>query len=244
MDYNSKHMLDLYELFSFKQLIEEPTRVTLNTSSIIDHIVKKSGVYEVSLSDHYMVYCIGKFNGAVEKGHKVIKTRRMENFNEEAFLADVSGMCWEQMLSGTDDINVLVSNWSNLLSLIIEKQAPMTVMRVSEKYCPWIDKDLKKLMQTRDKLRKAAAKRKSQLLMGSYRQIRNKVNVLNTQLKKQYYTNKISACQGNMKESWKAINELLNKRSKSSNIDCLNPISTGRFFTTLSFLHLKYYSTS
>ena len=46
-------------------------------------------------------------------------------------------------------------------------------------------------------------------------------NVLNTQLKKQYHTNRISDCQGNMKESWKAINELLNKRSKSNNIDCL-----------------------
>ena len=71
------------------------------------------------------------------------------------------------------------------------------------------------------KLKKAAAKRKSQFLMDSYRQVRNKVNVLNIQLKKQYYINKISACQGNMKESWKAINELLNKRSKSCNIDCL-----------------------
>ena len=66
-------------------------------------------------------------------------------------------------------------------------------------------------MQTRDKLKKAAAKRKSQFLMDSYRQVRNKVNVLNIQLKKQYYTNKISACQGNMKESWKTINEILNK---------------------------------
>ena len=56
-------------------------------------------------------------------------------------------------------------------------------------------------MQTRDKLKKAAAKRKSQFLIDSYRQVRNKVNVLNIQLKKQYYTNKISACQGNMKES-------------------------------------------
>ena len=57
--------------------------------------------------------------------------------------------------------------------------------------------------------------------MDSYGQVRNKINVPNTQLKKQYYANKISVCQGNMKESWKAINELLNKRSKSSNIDCL-----------------------
>ena len=80
VDSNSKHMLDLYELFSFKQLIDRPTRVTLTTSSIIDHTattrarnIVKSGVYEVSLSDHYMVYCIRKFNGAVEKGHKMIK---------------------------------------------------------------------------------------------------------------------------------------------------------------------------
>ena len=29
IDNESKHMLDLCELFSFKQLIEEPTRVTL-----------------------------------------------------------------------------------------------------------------------------------------------------------------------------------------------------------------------
>ena len=57
--------------------------------------------------------------------------------------------------------------------------------------------------------------------MKSYRQVRNKVNDPNIQLKKQYHTNKISACQGNMKESWKEINELLDKSSKSSNIDSL-----------------------
>ena len=168
-----------------------------------------------------MVYCIRKFNGAVEKGHKMIKTRKMNIFSEEAFLADVSGICWEQLLNETDDIDVLLCNWSNLFSLIVEKHAPMTEMRVSEKYCPWVDKDLRKLMHTRNKLKKAATKRKSPFLMHSYRQVRNKVNILNIRIKKQYYTNKISACQGNMKESSKAINELLNKRSKSSNIDCL-----------------------
>ena len=153
IDNNSKHMLDLYELFSFKQLVEEPTRVTLTTSSIIDHIattcarnIVKSGVHEVFMSDHYMVYCIRKFNGAVEKDHKVIKTRKMKNFNEDAFLADVSGICWELLLTETDDINTLVNNWSNLFSMIIDKHAPITEMRVSEKYCPWIDKDLRDLM--------------------------------------------------------------------------------------------------
>ena len=228
IDNDSKHMVDLYGLFSFIQLIGEPTRITVTTSSIIDHVattcarnVVKSGVLQVSLSDHYLVYCVCRFNGAVEKGHKMITTRKMKHVCKEAFLADVSGICWEQMLIQTDDIDVLVTKWSKLFSLIIEKHAPSTKMRVSEKYCPWIDHDLKKLMRTRDRLKKAAAKRKSSMLMDSYRHVRNKVNVLNIQVKKLYYTNKISACQGNMKESWKEINELLSKRSKSSKIDSL-----------------------
>ena len=54
-------------------------------------------------------------------------------------------LCWEQMLLETDDINVLVNDWSNLFSIIIEKLAPLIEMRVSEKYCPWINKDLKNL---------------------------------------------------------------------------------------------------
>ena len=62
--------------------------------------------------------------------------------------------------------------------------------------------------------------------MDSYRKIRNKVNSRNVLLKKKHYINRISACIGNMKESWKAINELLNKRSKSSNIDCLKESGT------------------
>ena len=85
----------------------------------------------------------------------------------------------------------------------------------------WIDNDLKKPMHSRDKLKKAAVQRKSQVLMDSYKQIRNKINVLNTKLKKKYYSVKIAACQGNMTESWKAINELLSKRSKTSKINCL-----------------------
>ena len=58
------------------------------------------------------------------------------------------------MLKDTDDINVLVNNWSSLFSLIIDKHAPIAELRVSEKFCPWIDKDLKTLMQTRDRLKK------------------------------------------------------------------------------------------
>lgn len=89
-------------------------------------------------------------------------------------------------------------------------------MRVSEKYCPWINEDLKKLIRSRDKLKKAANKAKSETLMNSYKHVRDQVNTLNVQLKQDYFSQ-----EGNMKESWRTLNQVLNKRSKSSNIVCL-----------------------
>ena len=225
---NARHMCNLYELSSFTQLIEEPPRVTLSSSTIIDHIattcprnIVEAGVRKISLSDHYMVYCIRKQNGSITKDHKMIKTRKMNNFIEGEFLADAASVCWEHVVPVSDNINLLVNDWSAIFSALIEKHAPLREMRASEKYCPWIDRDLKNVMRTRYKLKRAAIKRESRILMDSYRQTRNRVNLLNKQLKKQHYTNKISSNKGNLKDSWKTINELLNKRSKSCNIDCV-----------------------
>ena len=175
----------------------------------------------MALSDHYLVYCIRKFNGEVTKDHKVIKTRKMNKFEEGQFLTDVTSVFWESVVTQTDDIDILVKNWSALFSMIIDKHAPIMQMRVSEKYCPWINQELKALMRNRDRMKMVALKRKSSIMMESYRQLRNKVNTLNIKLKKQYFSNKISACKGNVKDSWKTINELLNKSSKSCNIDFL-----------------------
>ena len=128
---------------------------------------------------------------------------------------------WEQVLGHSDDINVLVNNWSSIFSAIIEKHAPLRQIRVSERYCPWVNANLKGLIQTRDRLKKAAVKCNSQILMASYKQVRNRVNSLNLTLKRQYFSEKLSMQQGNMKESWKTINQLLNKRSKTTNIESL-----------------------
>ena len=84
-DNQTRHLTCLYELFSLKQLVEEPSRFSISPCSIIDHIatnctknVIRSGVHKVTMSDHFMVYCVRKFNGAVVKGHKMIKTHKMK----------------------------------------------------------------------------------------------------------------------------------------------------------------------
>ena len=114
-DSNAKLLSNIYNTYSLEQLIEDSTRATCSSSTIIDHIaascvqnIYESGAYEIGMSDHYMVYCIRKFNGAVEKDHKIIKTRTIKNFNQDAFLSDVSSICWEHIASKTDDVNYSV----------------------------------------------------------------------------------------------------------------------------------------
>ena len=61
-------ILDLYNLFGFHQLIRKATRETLKSPTLIDHIAtpRKSniitaGFHGISISDHYLVYCVRKF---------------------------------------------------------------------------------------------------------------------------------------------------------------------------------------
>ena len=64
------HMAAIYYTFSLAQLIQEPTRVTFNPATLIDHIatshpedIPESGVLKIALTDHYAVNCIRKIYG-------------------------------------------------------------------------------------------------------------------------------------------------------------------------------------
>ena len=105
---------------------------------------------------------------------------------------------------------------------MIEQLAPLCQVCVSEKYCPSIKSDLKTLISIRIRLKRSAVKHKSHHLMNSYKQYRNRANALNRALAKQYFSNKMNNNMGNMKYSWQTINQLLKKRSQSTNIVSLN----------------------
>ena len=66
-------------------------------------------------------------------------------------------------------------------------------------------------MKQRDKVKNKAIKCKSHIIMTAYRQARSKVTSLNTKSKKEFFEGKILASKGNMKGTWKTINEAIGK---------------------------------
>ena len=64
-------------------------------------------------------------------------------------------------------------------------------------------------------------KNQSDLLFAAYKQIRNKVTNMNQKLKRDFSSDKIKTFDGNVKETWKTINQMINKRSKTTHISSL-----------------------
>ena len=137
-----------------------------------------------------MVYCVRKFRGASKRRHKNITARQLKHFDQTEFINDLLLVDWKGIVSNGDDINLIVEQWTKMFSLILDKHVPVRNRLVSEKFSPWLTKDLKQLSATRDRLKKRAMRSKSRIMMEAYRQTWNKVNKLNTDLKREFFTNR------------------------------------------------------
>ena len=62
----------------------------------------------------------------MKKDNKIVQTKPMKNFDEDAFLAGVPGSCWAQALNETDAVHIPVAQCSSLFSAFIDKHAPLT----------------------------------------------------------------------------------------------------------------------
>ena len=181
----------------------------------------------------------------MKRKHKYITSRQLKNFDKAAFLSDLSEVDWEGLVSQAEDIDETVNSWTKMFSLILDKHAPTLHRRVSDKFTPWLNSSYFKLMKTRDKLKSKAVRSNSKLLMQSYRQIRNKANNLNRQLKRENRSEKITQFQGDLKKTWKTINQVTNKKSSTTFVASLEvggerisnsakiPSSMNEFFCTI-----------
>ena len=67
-------------------------------------------------------------------------------------MKDLSNVDWKKIVTSTDDISLIVEQWSNMFSIILERHAPMRNRRVSEKFFPWLTKEFKLMCRSRDGL--------------------------------------------------------------------------------------------
>lgn len=213
----------LYESYQFSQLITENTRVTHQSSTLLDHFITNepqnisaSGVIEIGISDHYLIYGVRKFP-TFRGNPKYIENRNMKNYDANLFKHDLKNVNWD-LLWISDDPNDMVYTWENLFLEVLDIHAPLRKRRVRNKPSPWLTPEIRKLMYHRDYLKKKYVKNGSNALFDAYKLARNKVNAAIKKAKQDYVLTEVTNCEGDTRRSWRAINLLLGRKSKISGI--------------------------
>jgi hypothetical protein len=204
-------------LFGLHQVVKDPTRVTLRSSTLIDHIytnnlniVSNIRSSDISPSDHCPILCSlsCKMSSRPSKGHTTIMFRSMKKFDETSFLNDLNNAPFSDTLL-IPDASEALSYWSKLFISIIDKHAPLHKKRVKHATLPrWLSPEIIKAMKTRDMLKKSKQ-------FNEYKKQRNFVKGMVRKAKKAYFEKLI--CNNNVVSSiWQAMNELTHKSRRNS----------------------------
>ena len=213
----------LTESLGFSQIVMQPTRVTLSTSSLLDHIytnrednIVSVRVPKLGISDHYAVFCNRKINQSFKtQAHNTITYRSFKHFNENEFLRDLFLVKWDS-LAALENVDVILDKWYSLFLDVIKKHAPLKTHRVKNIIQPdWITAEILDTMKERDN-------HKRQGNVEDYKRLRNKVSELIKSAKKTTYENKIEIGKDDPKSIWKIFKEFgASNKSKTNNNEIL-----------------------
>ena len=192
------------------------------------------------MSDHDLIYIIKKQRLPKSKV-KVIDSRSMKHFNQDAFLADLMTTPWNMafIFDGIDDV---WGHWSKLFNVIVEKHAPCIKKRVRSNQLPWINIEIKKSMRLRNKLYKKYRRRPTKDAWEHCRTQRNIVTKLKRVAIKRFCAD--SASNASTPNSfWKKLKPLLPSAGRDVSKDDIHLIDDGKVTTEPSHFLNSLFST-
>ena len=212
----TRHLIELCELFQYTQLIKEPTRVTSSTKSLIDlfltnELVKfaTSGVSPIGCSDHSLISACCKLT-CPRSIPRIIESRQYQNFVPDDFENDMALVPWntiEQIDNPTGAWEV----WKQSFLAVANLHAPVKNRRVRNSNASWLTR-VHRLMRERDRIKRIAILTSDQLKWAEYRRLRNRVNHSIKASKKNYYHSFFKDNVEKAKATWNGINTLLSRK--------------------------------
>ena len=158
-----KILCDLEEVYGLECLIKEPTRITENSSTLLDVILtnqpeffRERGVYNPEISDHHMVYASLK-ERAVQHKTRILRVRSYKNFNEEKFKEDLKMAPW-QVGESFESVDEQYEYWEALLNKIVDDHVPTRDMKVRAHNVPYMTREWKNAIKAKRRFSKKFSK--------------------------------------------------------------------------------------
>ena len=159
----TKTLQEMCGKYHLRQLIKDPTRITEDSETLVDHVntsnrdkIVSSGVIHTGLSDHSMVYASwGRAVKLTRNFHKYRVNRNDKKFDSEEFLKDLDNVQWCQV-TNLNDVKEALARFEYLFLQICNKHVPLRKKRVRKQTSPWLTTSIVKMMHERDYIKKKA----------------------------------------------------------------------------------------
>ena len=218
----------LYQTFSLKEIIQEPTRITSTTFSLLDHTltnagwkISQKGVIDVGLSDHQLIYCTRKIFRIKANMHNQIRVRSLKKYTPELLIKELKKINFPNY-NIFSNVNIAYLDLVEKILSVVDKIAPFKDLRIKNNTQDWFDDEVAKAIKLREKRLKQFKSTKLHIDEDLYKEAKYHAVKLIKQKKSHFYKEKLKENIGKPKELWKALKSLglPSKKGTISNI-CL-----------------------
>ncbi|KMQ86751.1 reverse transcriptase [Lasius niger] len=157
------------------------------------------------LSAHDLIYVKYRIKTQRRCGRR-ITYRDWSCLDMDAFMSDICGIDWTVLLA-SNNMDEKVEEFNTKLIEILNKQVPLRTRCFKNLPAPWLTEDIRRVMRSRDQARRAWRRYRCDRLYNRYKALRNNVQALVRDAKKEHYMRMFSRA-GKAEEIWRGLRHL------------------------------------
>ena len=224
---NVKELFNIMSRSDMTATILKPTRITNSSATLIDQIYLseklfrnvKSHILLSDISDHFP--CMIDIQCKIEKYDETVEYvgRDLSDLNINRLIDYLNCFTWENlnMMSVNDSYNMLMTVLKNGMDIYMpEKLIKIKKHKVIRER--WMTRNLVKCTNKSKHLYQKYCKTRLEIDQIRYTEYRNVLNKTKKTAKFLYYNEKFVNNRGNMKQSWKILNQILGKCNDKTSV--------------------------
>ena len=219
----SSEFLDNMYSLSFFPLITKPTRITQNTSTLIDNIFINdinniqsfSGILFTGITDHFPVFSINYGTKILEKVSSY-KTRILSLSNMESFANKLRLENWQDVLSSDNGSETFKLFYTKFCTLY-DNAFPVKHVKTGYKTKKiWLSDGLRKSIKIKNRIYMKQLRSPCEEYTREYKRYKSCLNRLMRNAERNHYKDILDKNRNNTKKLWGILKDIINKKKSTT----------------------------
>ena len=219
---SSEFLESLYS-FSLFPLITKPTRITTNSSTLIDNIYFNNissahtfnGILFTGISDHLPVFTVS-LNLKIPRVAQYRKARVYSSKNISTFNNAIKLINWSDVMNNSNGPEAF-SMFYNMYCEVYNRAFPLQIIKPNYyNKKPWLTKGTKKSIKTKNKLYVKQLRNPSTSNIQNYKSYKRELNKTLKLSERCHYEHLLCENKQNSKKLWSILKDVINKKKSHS----------------------------